>query len=350
MLPATHCRTLLEKMFARDAVHREETAAAFVSMLKGELPEALTTALLVAWRFNGESAQLLRVGAETMRAHALPVAIPADLRPLADNCGTGGDGAGSFNISTASAIVASAAGVRVAKHGNRSVSSQCGSADLLFAAGFPQNLTQDATVALLAQTGFTFFFAPQFHPTLKHVTPVRRALGIRTVFNLLGPLANPIAPEFQVIGVGAHTYLRPMAEALSALGVKRGLVVHSRDGMDELSAAVPTDAVFIDGGTLSDMIIDPEDLGVHAAASDLQGCDPRTNLLILLELLTNDPRRARLIDAIALNAGALIWLADGSPSLATGIAKAHHTISSGQAGSHFELWIKTAKSLAGAPS
>lgn len=345
MLPKSPSRILLEKLLAGDVASPAETTTVFVTMLKGELTDAETSALLIAWRFRGETHRELRAGAETMRANAVQLAIPAHLRPLADNCGTGGDGAGSFNISTAAAIVASAAGVRVAKHGNRGVSSQCGSADLLFAAGFPETLTREATVALLEQTGFTFFFAPQFHPSLKHVMPVRRALGVRTIFNLLGPLANPIAPEIQVIGVGARDHLRPMADALASLGVKRGLVVHSRDGMDELSAAVPTDGVLIDGPKLVETVIDPQDLGIFASADDLRGGDPATNLKILNDLLDGDAKLAPLRDAIALNAGALIWLGGKSATLADGLAAARDSITSGSAKSHFSRWINTARTL-----
>ncbi len=349
MLPKPPSRVLLEKLLSGETASPAETAAVFVSMLKGELSEAETSALLIAWRFRGETHRELRAGAETMRANAVRLAIPAHLRPLADNCGTGGDGAGSFNISTAAAIVASAAGVRVAKHGNRSVSSQCGSADLLFAAGLPENLSHAATVALLEQTGFTFFFAPQFHPSLKHVMPVRRALGVRTVFNLLGPLANPIAPEVQIIGVGAREYLRPMADALAALHVTKGLVVHSRDGMDELSASAPTDGVLIDGQKLVETVIDPQDLGITADPADLRGGDPQENLQILSAFLAGDPGRAGLRDAIALNAGALIWLTGSAPTLGAGLGVARDVVRSGAAKAHFARWISLARALADGP-
>lgn len=349
MLPKSPSRIVLEKLLemAGPAPDPAETAAVFQSMLRGELTETEVSALLVAWRFRGETGVELAAGGAAMRAHAVRVALPAGVRPLADNCGTGGDGAGSFNLSTAAAIVASAAGVRVAKHGNRSVSSQCGSADLLFAAGFPETLSHEGTVALLAETGFTFFFAPQFHPALKHVMPVRKTLGVRTVFNLLGPLANPIAPEFQIIGVGAKTCLRPMAEALAGLGVTRGLVVHSRDGMDELSAVALTDAISIDGGQLAETVFDPAALGLKAAAVDIKGGDPATNLGILRELLAGEPRRAGLADAIALNAGALMWVAGAAPSLAAGLATARGVIASKKAEEHFARWIAAAQRLAG---
>lgn len=335
---------LLESLFSAKRLSTQEIDAIFAKMLAGELSEAQIAAVLTAWRIKGEGADELLAGAKALRSRATQVAVPSAARPLVDNCGTGGDGAGSFNLSTAAAIVASAAGTKVAKHGNRSVSSKCGSADLLFAAGLPDTLSPEATGTLLAKTGFTFFFAPNFHPVMKAVGPVRKALGVRTIFNLLGPLANPIAPEFQVIGVGAKVYLRPMAETLAALGVKRALVVHSRDGLDEISPAAPTDGMLVDQGSVRETVIDPTSLGVKGTLKDLAGGDAAHNLKILDQLLAGSA--GALADAVALNAGAVLWIAGKANDLQHGLQLARVQIASGKARDHFKSWLAEARQLA----
>lgn len=335
---------ILESLLSTKRLSSQEIDQIFAKMLAGELSDAQIAAVLTAWRIKGEGVDELHAGAKALRSRAMSVPLPASARPLIDNCGTGGDGAGSFNLSTAAAIVASAAGARVAKHGNRSVSSKCGSADLLFAAGFPDTLSAEATGELLAKTGFTFFFAPNFHPVMKAVGPVRKSLGVRTVFNLLGPLANPIGPEFQVIGVGAKAYLRPMAETLAALGVKRALVVHSRDGLDEISPAAPTDALLVEKSTVREMTIDPATLGVKGSLADLNGGDSTHNLGILEKLLASGT--GALADTVALNAGAVLWIAEKAPDLKGGLDMARRQLTSGAARDHFKTWIALARSLA----
>lgn len=338
-------RSLLEKLTddQTNPLSEAETSYLFDKIFAGELSEAEIAAILVAWRMRGESSLELTAGARALRAAATVVPLPQSVRPLVDNCGTGGDGSNSFNLSTTAAIVASAAGARVAKHGNRSVSSQCGSADLLFAAGFPDTLTPAATAALLEQTGFTFFFAPNYHPVMRHVGPVRKALGLRTIFNLLGPLANPIAPESQVVGVGAATYLIPMAEALVAVGIQRGLVVHSRDGLDELSPAAVNDAVWIEGGRYRTLTIDPSTFGLSGQKDDLVGGDPEFNLRRLTEVL--DGQNPPLTQAVVLNAGAVLWVANVSASLADGVAMARKTLATGHARDYFAAWLRKAQAL-----
>lgn len=323
----------------------EDTALAFESMLDGKLAPADIAAILTGWSRRKETAAELIAGARAMRTRSVKLSLPPGLRPLTDNCGTGGDGSNSFNVSTASAIVAAASGACIAKHGNRSVSSRSGSADLLFAAGFPENLAPAATVTLLEKTGLSFFFAPQFHPSIKHVMPVRKALGVRTVFNFLGPLANPLAPERQLIGVGTREILRPMAEALAALGIERGLVVHGRDGVDELSAAAITDGYFVDGGKITVHLVDPATLGLCATAADLAGGSPVDNLLILNQLLAGKASRG-LTDAIALNAGATLWLAGKVNELGEGVETTRQSIATGEAKAFCAHWLQTAQELA----
>ena len=338
----------LERLLDGTALAMSEIDALFEQMFAGALSDAELAAILAGWRIRGETAAELAAGARAMRKQAAPTPIPKSSRPLIDNCGTGGDGAHSFNISTAAAVVAAAAGAKVAKHGNRSVSSRCGSADLLFELGFPADLSPDAAAKLLDQTGFTFFFAPTFHPAMRHVAPVRKALGVRTIFNLLGPLANPIAPERQVLGVGAKRFVRPMAEALAALGIEKALVVHSRDGLDELSPAAVTDAILIDRGILKDIAIDPATLGVKATLADLAGGDASVNAGIMRNLLAG--KAPGVVEAVVLNAGAVLWLYGTAGDLKGGIQLARQAIQSGKANTYMQTWLAAAQKLrAGTP-
>lgn len=338
-------RDVLEKILNKESLDIRKSQQVFEDILDGKLSEAQIASYLTALRAKGEDFNDLAAGAAAMRTKASQVFIADKLRPLVDNCGTGGDGSGSFNISTTSAIIAASMGVRIAKHGNRSISSQCGSADLLFKAGYPEHISIENTAHLLEQTGFTFFFAPNFHPAMKHVGPVRRALGIRTIFNLLGPLANPIGPEIQLIGVGAKEYLKPVAQAAEKIGIGRVLVVHSRDGMDEISPNVITDCVLVKNNTFSELTIDPIKLGL-TGNHDLSGGDADENLKILNELLAGNG--TSYINAVALNAGALLWLSDKIGTIADGFTLAKTQITSGKAKIFFDNWLTAAKSFAGA--
>jgi anthranilate phosphoribosyltransferase len=315
----------------------------FAAMMHGQCNEHQMTAFLAVWRVIGESENELFAGAKVLREHAIKPKLSRPSGLLADNCGTGGDGAHTFNISTAAAIVASSGGVKMAKHGNRSVSSKCGSADLLFAAGFPDNLSPEGASLLLEQTGFTFFFAPQFHPMMKNVMPVRRSLSVRTIFNLLGPLANPLAPDIQLIGVSHKKYLHEVAKTLFRLGCQKGLVVHSRDGLDEISPCAISDGVIFSEKGLQDWQFDPESFGVHASLSQLKGGDKDENLSILGDFL--DGKRDAIYDAVCLNAGCLIWLCGQADSLLSGFDQAKELVTSGRVKHFFTHWIKEAKEL-----
>lgn len=338
-------RETLEKLLSGKDLNAPEIERVFATMLSGDLPASQIAGFLTAWRIRGEKKTELSAGARAMRRHAAKVDLPPSVRPLIDNCGTGGDGSNSFNISTAAALVAACAGARVAKHGNRSSSSQCGSADLLFEAGFPLDLSPTAAVQLLEKTGMTFFYAPNYHPMLKHVTPVRKSLAVRTIFNLLGPLANPIAPDYQIIGVGAHQYLMTVAEALAELGIKKALVVHSRDGLDELSPSAVTDAVLVEHGTTKAFEIDSAPLGVSASLADLAGGDPAHNFAILQRILAGQGEG--ITQAVCLNAAAVLWICGRTASLKEGYELATVQVSSGAAKNFFDRFISTAKSLAG---
>jgi len=340
-MPTT--RQLLESILGGNSPTPAEIADVFGAMFRGEVTDPEMAAVLVALRMRGETGATLAAAAKVMRTNAKSLLVPPGIRPLADNCGTGGDGGGTFNISTSAAFTAAACGVRIAKHGNRSVSSKCGSADLMFAAGFPTGLPTESLTTLLAESGFTFFFAPDFHPLVKNVMPVRKALGVRTIFNFLGPLANPIAPDTQLIGVGAVEYVRPMAEAASILGIQNALVVHSRDGLDEISPAAPTDCVRVTKGKLEDITIDPHALGIRANLSGLAGGDATLNLGLLQTLLSGTS--GAIQDAVALNAGALLWLAGRAPSIADGLSAARAALLSGTVRRWFDKMIARAQEL-----
>lgn len=334
----------LEKLLSQQPVDIQEHQTIFADMLAGRLSEIEISSYLTALRAKGEDFPEISAGAATMRAKAAVISISGKYRPLADNCGTGGDGSGSFNISTTSAIVAASLGMHIAKHGNRSISSNCGSADLLFRAGFPETISPENTRRLLEETGFTFFFAPNFHPAMKYVGPVRKALGIRTIFNLLGPLANPLAPEIQLIGVGANKYLRPVAEAALHLGIESALIVHSRDGMDEISPNAITDCILVKAGSLTNLVIDPVDFGI-SGQHDLSGGDANENFKILQKFMSGKAKSCT--EAVALNTGALLWLAGKCPTIAAGYQTAKKQIESGKIEPYFATWLTKAHEMAG---
>lgn len=332
---------LLEKLVETGDLSPAELTQVFEQMLSSEMSEALSAGFLTAWRAHGESSETLATGARFLRDHASKITVADNDRPLSDNCGTGGSGINKFNISTTAAVVAASCGLKIAKHGNRAISSRCGSADLLFALGFPENLSKEKALGLLNQTGFTFFFAPNFHPLMKHVMPVRKHLGIRTVFNLLGPLANPLAPDYQLLGVGHKSQLRPMAEALTKLGVTRALVVHSRDGIDELSPDQPSDGYFIEKNQMIDFNVDPKRYGVYAPMADLQGGEAKTNVAIFESVL--DGKLSAYLEAVVLNAGCLLWVSERTQSIAEGINLARTKLSDSSTKRFFQDWLEVAQ-------
>lgn len=265
--------------------------------------------------------------AAAMRAHALKVDHDMDVLEIV---GTGGDGAQSFNISTVSAFVLAAAGVKVAKHGNRAASSKCGTADCLEALGI--NIVQEPAkaVELLQKAGMCFFFAQKYHASMKYVGPIRKELGIRTVFNILGPLTNPGHPTMQLLGVYDEYLLEPLAKVLTSLGVKRGLVVYGQDKLDEISLSAPTSVCELDNGTYKTYEIKPEDFGLtRCTREDLRGGDPAENAQIAIAILKGEkgPRR----DTVLMNAGAGLYIAGKASSIADGIRLAGELIDSGKA-------------------
>lgn len=291
-----------------------------------EAPEI--AALLTAWRDAGVTVEELTGAARAMRAAATPVTMPPGV--VLDTCGTGGDRLGTFNISTVAALVAAGAGVRVAKHGNRGATSACGSADLLTALGVTVDVGPDVVSRCVAQAGFGFLFAPRFHPAMRHVAPVRRQLGFRTIFNLLGPLTNPAGATHQIVGVSEAGLMDLMAQALQRLGCRRALVVHGADGLDEVSTTGPTQVVELAEGKTASYTVTPEAFGIPKASLDqLRGGDPARCAQIAREVLAGQPGPYR--DATLVNAGGALYVAGTAADIANGIALARQALDSRRA-------------------
>lgn len=306
----------------------EESLHLFERLVLGRLEPAEIAALLIALRMKGETVDELTGAARALAAAALPFDRP-DYR-FADCCGTGGDGSGSINVSTATAFVAAACGLPVAKHGNRSVSSRCGSADVLEALGARLDLAPAKARALLDSTGFCFLFAPAYHPGMKHAAPVRRQLSVRTVMNLLGPCVNPARPPVQLLGVADPALLRPIARLLDAMGVEQALVVHGA-GLDEVALHGPTTAIRLDRGRLADIVLSPEDAGLDRAPLEgIGGGDPAQNAARLRALLSGEARAADR-DIVIFNSAALLMTAGVAPDLRDGAAMAREALSTGAA-------------------
>ena len=316
-----------------DGVHlsREQAAAAIEEMLSGNVPASQMAALLVAMRMKGETADEIAGAATALRRRAQGVEISAARRVnLIDTCGTGGAGAHTFNISTAAAFVAAAAGASVAKHGNRAVSSKCGSADVLAALGVELELSPAGVAACIEQIGIGFLFAPRHHAAMRHVAPVRKELGLRTLFNLLGPLANPAGARRQLLGVYAGALVPVLAQTLAELGCDRAFVVHGFGGLDEISPSGPTRVAEVRQGRVREYEISPEEVGlVRAPLEELRGGDAAENAALLREVLGGAPGGKRT--AVLLNAGAALAAAGLAPEIAEGVARSAEVIDSGAA-------------------
>lgn len=307
---------------------RAEAHQAMRGIMGGEATPAQIAGFLVALRVKGETVEEIAGFAEAMRSVANRLELPA--QALVDTCGTGGDGAGTFNISTAAALVAAASGVPVAKHGNRSVSSACGSADVLEALGVTLVSSPAALARSLQSAGLAFLFAPAQHPAMKHAVGPRRELALRTVFNLLGPLTNPAGARRQLLGVYSEDLVQPMAEVLGRLGARRALVVHGAGGIDEISVLGPTRVAEWDGSCVRTYEIDPQELGIPLAELvDLAGGSPHENAATITAILDGEegPRR----DIVVLNAAAAIVVGGRAPALASAIPIARQAIDSGAA-------------------
>lgn len=307
----------------------EETRQVAREILEGEATPAQIGAFATALRFRGETAEHIQAFAEVMREKAARIAPPPGV--VLDTCGTGGDASGTFNISTVAALVAAGAGVAVAKHGNRSATSQCGSADALEALGVKIDLDPAKAERCLREIGICFMFAPKHHAAMRHAAGPRKEIGIRTIFNLLGPLSNPAGATHQLIGVFDGALAETYARVLANLGSKRALVVHGADGLDEFTTTGPTRVVELDGGQVRAYSCEPEDFGfAKADAESLRGGAPAENREIILAILQGKGDKAKTEIAL-LNSGAALYAAEKALSIAEGIALARATIASGAA-------------------
>ncbi len=314
----------------------EQANAVVNEIMNGETSQVQTAAFLAALAAKGETIEEISACAAAMRAHALPVDYDGDLLEIV---GTGGDGAGSFNISTTASLVIAAGGIPVAKHGNRAASSKSGAADCLEALGVNIDLSPEKCVELLKKIGICFFFAQKYHTSMKYVGPVRKELGVRTVFNLLGPLTNPGHANMQVLGVYAEDLLEPMAKVLYQLGVKRGMVVYGQDKLDEISACAPTSICEFQDGNYRTYVIQPEDFGMKTATKDaLKGGTPQENAQITRDILNGEQGAKR--NAVLLNAGAGLYIGGKADTFREGVELAASLIDGGQAKQKLEDFIK----------
>jgi len=307
------------------AAEMEEVVAVIMA---GGVGEAQIAGLLVALHVKGESADEVTGAARAMRRFAAPWPGRGD---VVDTCGTGGDASGTFNISTAAALIAAGAGLRVAKHGNRAMSGKVGGADVLEALGVRLELSPERAAACLDAVGMVFLFAPVFHPAMRHVAPVRRALGIRTIFNLLGPLANPAGARAQVVGVFSDAWLEIMARALANLGVQRALVVHGADGLDEITLSGETRVAELRDGAVRTYALDPRRLGLELCRpAELRGGDVAVNAALVRRIVGGQGSAAQA-DVACLNAAAALYVGGRAADLGEGLRQARAALDSGGA-------------------
>jgi anthranilate phosphoribosyltransferase len=330
-------RETLEQLILGRELSDAAMEAAIESIFSGSATPAQIAALLIALRIKGESAGEVAAAARVMRRHALAVKTTGR-GPLLDTCGTGGDGSGSFNVSTAAAIVVAACGVRVAKHGNRAASSKSGSADVLEALGIDLMQSADAIGRCIDGIGIGFMFARTHHPAMKHAGPVRAELGVRTLFNFLGPLSNPAGATHQLLGVGDGSKLRLMADVLRILGAEAAWVVHGHGGLDEVSVSGETRVIELRSGALSERTVTPEDFGVERSSVDaLRGGDGAENAQLMRALLAGERGAKR--DAVVVNAASALCVAGAAKSPREGAELAAKALDSGGASAKLAEWI-----------
>jgi anthranilate phosphoribosyltransferase len=323
-------KAAVQKLVELQDLSASEVGECFETIFAGQASPALLGAFLVAFRMKGETPEEIAAAAEVMRRRATPVRVPKN-RLVLDTCGTGGDGAGTFNLSTAAALVVAGSGsVTVAKHGNRSVSSRSGSADVLAASGVNVEAPLAVVERCLEELYIGFLFAPLLHEAMRHVAPVRREVGIRSVFNLLGPLANPARAPRQLLGVYAPALVPVVARTLVHLGTERALVVHGEDGLDEVSPSGPTRAAWVEGGRVRELTLTPEQAGLERVPREsIRGGAAEENAQVLARVLAGEKGPVR--QAVLLNAGAAFWVSGAADSLAEGVERAAASIDSGAA-------------------
>jgi anthranilate phosphoribosyltransferase len=340
-------REAITHLVAGGSLSEAEAVATMEEIMTGVATPSQLGAFLTALRLKGETVDEVAGLARVMREQAVHVPLPSHIHAV-DTCGTGGDSAGTFNVSTAAGLVVAALGQPVAKHGNRAASSRCGSADVLEALGVKLELGPEQVAACVEEVGFGFMFAPTYHPAMRHVGPTRREIGIRTVFNILGPLTNPAGARYQVLGVADAKLLRLMGEALLRLGCARALIVHGEDGLDELSLSAPTRVVEVDGarGDLLEYTIQPTDVGLTPRARDtVLGGDAQQNAVRMRALLAGQ-ESGPLADMVALNAGAAFYVTGASESLGEGVRQAADALRSGGAAATLDALAAKTRALA----
>jgi anthranilate phosphoribosyltransferase len=324
---------------------KQEAKERFEKLFRNEMSEEEAKNFLVELYKKGESAAEIAAAAEVMREHSIKLPVSDELREkLIDIVGTGGDKSHSFNISSTTALLISSLGSVVAKHGNRSITSKSGSADMLEALGINLNLTPENQVKMLEEVGFTFIFAINHHPAMKHIMPIRKSLNHRTIFNILGPLTNPAGAKKYLLGVFSPEFIEPIASALTLMDVKSAMVVSSLDGMDEISIAAPTKALYYDGMRLRDMEIRPDAYGIAGKKEDLVGGDAEENAKITRGILSGEikgPKR----DAVLLNAAAALFVDGKVSGIDEGIEMAKEAIDSKKAIKHLDKIIEVSQKL-----
>ena len=342
-MPITDTEALTRVIEHREIFH-DEMLALMRRIMGGEMSPVMMAALLTGLRVKKETIGEITAAAQVMREFSTKVDV-ADRRHLVDIVGTGGDGSHTFNISTCSMFVAAAAGARVSKHGNRSVSSKSGSADVLEALGVPMNLAPHAIARCIADTGIGFMFAPNHHPAMKNVGPVRRELGVRTIFNILGPLTNPADAPNILMGVFHPDLVGIQVRALQRLGAEHALVVYGRDGMDEVSLGAATMVGEFKDGGIREYEIHPEDFGLTMASGrSLRVENVAQSKALLLSVLANESGPAR--DIVILNAGVALYAANVAPTMADGVALAREALASGQALARLHQFVDRSQALA----
>jgi len=334
----------LNHLLDRHELHEEQMESVMQTLMSGQASDAEIAGILIALRMKGETTEEITAAVKVMRSLATGVVIEKTDH-LVDTCGTGGDGANTFNISTASAFVVAAAGGKVAKHGNRSISSKSGSADVLEAAGVNLTLTPEQVAECVNQLGVGFMFAPAHHSAMKHVIGVRKSLGVRTIFNMLGPLTNPAGAPNQVIGVYNKALVRPFANVLKRLGSKHVMIVHAEDGLDEISISSKTYVSELKNGHIQDWKILPSDYDMdHVSLEDLAVDSAQESLNIIRAAFSGADGAAK--DIIALNAGASIYVAGLADSYQAGVEQARMMLSQGQAQQKLNAFIEKTNAFA----
>ncbi len=326
----------IHKVFKKENLTYEEAEAVMNEIMEGEASAVQMSSYLTALSMKGETVEEITASAAGMRAHCVRLLHDMDVLEIV---GTGGDGANSFNISTTSSLVISAAGIPVAKHGNRAASSKCGAADVLEALGVNITIAPEKSRELLEKIGICFLFAQNYHFAMKYVAPVRKELGIRTIFNILGPLANPAGANMELMGVYDESLVEPLAHVLANLGVRRALVVYGTDGLDEISLSAPTKVCEVKDGTFTSYEITPEQFGLtRCSKDDLVGGTPAENAQITRDILAGKPGPKR--EAVLMNAGAAIYMAGKADTIQAGIDMAKEMIDSGKAAAQLAKFVE----------